>query len=62
MLQWGDRWCDIDNRGQPMLVKHNPCGELLHAEVRCDQCDGQLRAHEVRFTLGGEDAPHPPQL
>jgi DNA-binding HxlR family transcriptional regulator len=53
LLQWGDKWCDPDGRGQPMLVTHKPCGEPLRAQVRCDQCDTGLRAHEVEFSLGG---------
>jgi DNA-binding HxlR family transcriptional regulator len=62
LLQWGDKWCDPEGRGRPMLVTHEPCGQLLHAEVRCDQCDGVLRAHEVSFTLGDDDATRPPRL
>lgn len=62
LLQWGDRWCDPTGRGRPMLVIHEPCGHQLHAEVRCDQCDGVLRAHEVRFTLGDDHATRPPRL
>jgi DNA-binding HxlR family transcriptional regulator len=52
LLQWGDRWCDPEGLGQPMVVTHRPCGNPLRAEVRCDQCGGVLRAHEVRFDLG----------
>ncbi len=54
LLQWGDKWCDSEGAGPPMLVSHVPCGALLEAEVRCDQCDEALRAHEVRFDLAEE--------
>lgn len=54
LLQWGDRWCDPQGQGRPMLVTHTPCGELLSAEVRCSECQEVLRAHEVQFTLDGE--------
>ena len=55
LLQWGDKWCDPEGRGQPMLVIHKSCGQPLQAQVRCDQCSGVLRAHEVSFSLGGKD-------
>jgi DNA-binding HxlR family transcriptional regulator len=57
LLQWGDRWCDPEGRGQPMLVTHQTCGQALNAQVRCDRCDGKLLAHQVRFTLGDGDVP-----
>ena len=55
LLQWGDTWCDPQGRGKPMQVTHNPCGEPLQAQVHCSECHGVLKAHEVRFTLDGED-------
>ena len=54
LLQWGDKWCDPQRRGQPMLVTHGPCGQALAAQVRCSECHDVLRAHEVQFTLDGE--------
>ena len=53
LLQWGDKWCDPDGRGRPMLIKHS-CGKSLDAEVRCNQCCEHLKAHEVEYTLDGE--------
>ena len=54
LLQWGDKWCDPQRRGKPMLVTHGPCGQALAAQVRCSECHDVLRAHEVQFTLDGE--------
>jgi len=55
LLQWGDKWCDPQQLGKPMLVTHTSCAQPLTAEVRCSECQDVLRAHEVRFTLDGED-------
>ena len=54
LLQWGDRWCDLQDRGRPMIVLHQPCGQVLEAQARCSQCDQALKAHEVDFSLDGE--------
>lgn len=59
LLQWGDKWCDPQRRGPPMLVTHVRCGQPLAAQVRCSECRDVLRAHEVQFTLDGEDMPSP---
>jgi DNA-binding HxlR family transcriptional regulator len=52
LLQWGDRWCDRDGAGPPMLLRHEPCGQPLTGRVNCDQCDGELRAYEVQMRIG----------
>lgn len=53
LLQWGDKWCDPQGRGRPVVVNHS-CGQPLHAEVRCSNCRRHLKAHEVQYTLDGE--------
>ena len=53
LLQWGDKWCDQQQQGKPILVTHTPCGELLVAQVRCSACQEALKAHQVQFTLNG---------
>ena len=55
LLQWGDKWCDPEKKGRPMLVIHRPCGHSLEAQVRCSECSEVLRAHQVQFTLDGEN-------
>jgi DNA-binding HxlR family transcriptional regulator len=54
LLQWGDKWCDPQGLGQPVLVTHSPCDQVLEAQVRCSECQDVLRAHEVQFTLDGQ--------
>lgn len=53
LLQWGDKWCQPDGAGKPMLLTHEPCGRSLHGQVVCSACGGLLKAHEVEFTLAG---------
>jgi DNA-binding HxlR family transcriptional regulator len=54
LLQWGDKWCDQNTLGPPMLVRHTPCGEVLRAQTRCSACGEELKAHEVDYRLDGE--------
>ena len=54
LLQWGDKWCDPQEQGPPMLVRHDNCGTVLGAQVRCSECGEALNAHQVQFTLDGE--------
>jgi DNA-binding HxlR family transcriptional regulator len=51
LLQWGDRWCDPQGRGAPMLLSHQDCGKRLHGEVICDQCREVLEPFSVTITL-----------
>lgn len=50
LLGWGNRHCSTA-AGEPMLLLHNPCGNPLQAQVRCDQCFEVLVATEVHFHL-----------
>ena len=54
LLQWGDVWCDPQNRGRPIIVRHNTCGEELRAQTNCSACYQSLKAHDVRYQLDGE--------
>lgn len=51
LLQWGDKWCDPDGSGPPMLLEHSLCGERLHGQVVCDHCREEIRPNEVDFTI-----------
>jgi DNA-binding HxlR family transcriptional regulator len=59
LLQWGDKWCDPRQRGRPMLLTHTRCGEPLAGQVRCSECSGVLRAHDVQFSRDGESIDPP---
>ena len=54
LLQWGDRWCDPDNRGAPMLVTHTPCNSRLYGLVTCNQCGEALEPFAVSIALSDE--------
>jgi DNA-binding HxlR family transcriptional regulator len=51
LIGWGDRWT-ADDAGPPMLLRHERCGETVHAEVTCSSCGEPLRAREVRLEPG----------
>jgi DNA-binding HxlR family transcriptional regulator len=33
LMQWGDRW--LQPAGAPVELRHEGCGEVVHAELRC---------------------------
>lgn len=47
LMQWGDRWKWPDARG-PVRVVHEACGHEVRVEVRCDDCERELQANELR--------------
>jgi hypothetical protein len=51
VMAWGDRW-KAGAAGAPLLLRHDACGELTHAEVRCARCSRPLRADEVTIEPG----------
>jgi DNA-binding HxlR family transcriptional regulator len=51
MMAWGDRWTAGD-AGPPLLLRHDACGELTQAEIRCARCTRPLRADEVTIEPG----------
>ncbi len=51
LLQWGDRWCDSDKRGAPMLLEHTHCNKPLFGVVVCDQCGEELEPFSVTISL-----------
>ncbi|MFN2329327.1 MAG: winged helix-turn-helix transcriptional regulator [Chromatocurvus sp.] len=51
LLQWGDKWCDSQGDGPPILLHHDSCGRPLRGDVVCSQCGEVLKAYNVRMTL-----------
>ncbi len=51
LLQWGDKWCDPEGKGAPMVVTHESCGNHLKGRVVCDHCGEVLLAHDVDIYL-----------
>jgi DNA-binding HxlR family transcriptional regulator len=51
MMAWGDRWTAASD-GPPLLLRHDACGELTHAEIRCARCGRPLHADEVTIEAG----------
>jgi DNA-binding HxlR family transcriptional regulator len=51
MMAWGDRWT-AGTAGPPLLLRHDACGELTHAEIHCARCNRPLHADEVTIEPG----------
>lgn len=51
IVAWGDRWT-ASQAGPPVRLRHQHCGELTHAEIRCAQCGEPLHAGEVTVEAG----------
>jgi DNA-binding HxlR family transcriptional regulator len=58
MMAWGDRWT-AGSDGPPLLLRHDACGELTHAEVRCVRCGRPLHAEEVTIEPGPGGSARP---
>jgi DNA-binding HxlR family transcriptional regulator len=50
LMAWGDRWVSRD--GEPMLIRHNSCGEHTLAAIRCSVCGQPLRALDTGIAPG----------
>jgi DNA-binding HxlR family transcriptional regulator len=48
---WGDRWT-AGEAGPPAHIRHDACGHLTHAEIRCAHCGEPLHATDVHFEPG----------
>lgn len=46
LMQWGDRHLP-DPNGPPIVLRHQPCGQLTHARLVCDHCDQDITARNV---------------
>lgn len=51
MTAWGDRWT-TGATGPPVLLRHQACGALTHAEIRCARCGEPLHADQVDVEPG----------
>jgi DNA-binding HxlR family transcriptional regulator len=51
MVNWGDRWT-AGEAGPPVLHRHQACGQISHAELRCSECNASMRASELDVLPG----------
>jgi DNA-binding HxlR family transcriptional regulator len=51
MVAWGDRWT-AGSAGPPLLLRHQACGELTHAVIRCARCGEPLHSKDVTVEPG----------
>ena len=52
LMQWGDQWCS--SAEPPVKLIHHTCGSPLTHSVKCDTCETDVRADEIR-SLGQPD-------
>lgn len=58
LMQWGDQHLPNPS-GPPIVLRHQPCGQITHPSLICGQCGEQVTAHNVTPEPGpGFQAPH----
>lgn len=61
LREWGDEWV-LGEGNEPVVLKHQTCGEVTHLRHSCDRCGEELDASSVRAVAGpaaGPDSPIP---
>jgi DNA-binding HxlR family transcriptional regulator len=51
MVGWGDKWL-AGEAGPPVLYRHQPCGEISTAELRCRNCGNPMHADNIDVLPG----------
>ncbi|MFG2358435.1 winged helix-turn-helix transcriptional regulator [Streptomyces sp. NPDC048521] len=51
MSRWGDRWL-AGEAGPPVVMRHETCGQVAHAEVVCAACGEPMTADNTRPRMG----------
>lgn len=46
MIAWGDKWLAGD-KGPPLLLRHDTCGQDFSARIACSHCDETMHAWEM---------------
>ncbi|MHB8242440.1 MAG: winged helix-turn-helix transcriptional regulator [Solirubrobacteraceae bacterium] len=47
LMQWGERW-KWPKGGGPLQVVHEECGSEVRVELRCSDCEREVRTNELR--------------
>jgi DNA-binding HxlR family transcriptional regulator len=55
LMQWGDKW--LQPNGAPVQLRHSGCGEVVHAELRCE-AGHRAPAGELDLTTGPGARPN----
>jgi DNA-binding HxlR family transcriptional regulator len=46
LMRWGDQYL-AGPEGPPIVLRHDPCGEIADPEVVCHKCGEEITAHNV---------------
>jgi len=58
MRAWGDRWA-FGEDGPPLLIRHEPCGQMVEAVPACSHCGERLVASDLTPLRGPTFEPGP---
>lgn len=50
LMSWGDRWC-ADEKGPPMILKHQTCGHDLVFDIACPHCLQSVDVSNLKFEV-----------
>jgi len=51
LLRWGDDWA-AGPAGPPLELVHSSCGHVVHPELTCPHCHGEVTAANTRSVPG----------
>lgn len=58
LVSWGDKHM-ADERGAPLLHRHNKCGQIMYPVTVCSECHEPINARDIKIEIGpdwiGED-------
>lgn len=58
LTAWGDKWRAAEGQ-QPLLIRHQHCGQITSAIPACAVCKEELQLEDIRFEVGpgGRETP-----
>lgn len=51
LVSWGDKHM-ADERGAPLLHRHNKCGQIMHPVTVCSECHEPINARDIKVEIG----------
>ena len=51
LVSWGDKHM-ADERGAPLLHRHNKCGQIMHSVTVCSECHEPINARDIKVEIG----------
>ena len=51
LVSWGDKHM-ADERGAPLLHRHNKCDQIMHPVTVCSECHEPINARDIKVEIG----------